>query len=150
MSKSLQIQDFHWLMDILQNIGVGLVVLDKNYRVQLWNAFMENHSGIGPQNAQDKKLHELFPEIDQRWLEQKFEPVFFLKTQAFILHNQRPYLFHFPNTRLFGGLAPFMYQNISIIPILDINRDVSHICLIVYDVTELALLTQHNGQPLEN
>jgi PAS domain-containing protein len=150
MSKSLQMQDFHWLMDILQNIDVGLVVLDKNYRVQLWNAFMENHSGIGPQSAQDKKIHELFPDIEQKWLEHKFEPVFFLKTQAFILHQQRPYLFRFSNAKVISGLAPFMYQNVSIIPILDINREVSHICLIVYDVTALAMAEKATNTPLEN
>ncbi len=36
--------EFHWLMEILQTIDVGLVVLDRNYRVKLWNSFMENHS----------------------------------------------------------------------------------------------------------
>jgi len=38
------LKDFHWMMDVLQFIDVGLVILDKNYDVQLWNAFMQNHS----------------------------------------------------------------------------------------------------------
>ena len=50
------IHDIHWLMDILQNIDVGLVVLDKNYDVQLWNAFMEDHSGLSPQRAKGRNL----------------------------------------------------------------------------------------------
>ena len=43
-----------------------------------------------------------------------------------------------------------MYQNVSIIPILDINREVSHICLIVYDVTALAMAEKAADTPLEN
>ena len=41
----MEIREFHWLMNIVQNLDVGLVVLDKGYRVQVWNGFMESHSG---------------------------------------------------------------------------------------------------------
>merc|ERR1712000_460108 len=46
---NIELGDIHWLMDILQNIDVGLVVLDRNYDIQLWNGFMESHSGLSPQ-----------------------------------------------------------------------------------------------------
>ena len=41
----MEIREFHWLMNIVQNLDVGLVVLDKEYKVQVWNGFMESHSG---------------------------------------------------------------------------------------------------------
>ena len=41
-----EIANLHWLLTILQNIDVGLAVVDSNYRVQLWNGFMENYSRI--------------------------------------------------------------------------------------------------------
>jgi len=50
------IKDIHWLMDILQNIDVGLVVLDRNYEVQLWNAFMEGHSGQPATGQREKPV----------------------------------------------------------------------------------------------
>lgn len=143
MSKNLQMQDFHWLMDILQNIDVGLIVLDTNYRIHLWNAFMENHSGIGPQNALGNTLYDLFPDIDKEWLAHKIDPVFQLKTPAFILYQQRPYLFRFPYDLPITGRSAVMYQNISILPLVDINQVANHVCLMVYDVTELA--TKENG-----
>ena len=40
----IEIGDIHWLMDILQNIDVGLVVLDRDYNIHVWNGFMESHS----------------------------------------------------------------------------------------------------------
>jgi hypothetical protein len=36
---------FHWMVDMVQNVELGLVVLDENYKVQVWNGFMTHHSG---------------------------------------------------------------------------------------------------------
>ena len=30
--------EFHWLMDMLESVEVGLVVLDLDFHVQAWNA----------------------------------------------------------------------------------------------------------------
>ena len=47
MNNSIeQLREFHWMMDMLQNIDVGLVVLNEDNEIQLWNSFMENHSGV--------------------------------------------------------------------------------------------------------
>lgn len=45
MSTLLDVSELHWLLDIVQSIDVGVVVLDREYRIQVWNSFMENHSG---------------------------------------------------------------------------------------------------------
>lgn len=131
--------DLHWLMAILQNIDVGLVVLDRQYKVQLWNGFMENHSGISPQHAKDQCIFELFDEVPQEWLKQKIEPVFELKTRAFTIWEQRPYIFRFKNSRPITGRAAIMYQNCSIIPLESVDRIANHICMIIYDVTDIAV-----------
>src|SRR5690606_4232377 len=44
MSTLLDVSELHWLLDIVQSIDVGVVVLDREYRIQVWNSFMENHS----------------------------------------------------------------------------------------------------------
>lgn len=136
---NIEFGDIHWLMDILQNIDVGLVVLDKDYRIQLWNGFMESHSGISPQHAKEEVLFDLFDEIPRDWFMQKAEPVFQLKTRTFTIWEQRPYLFKFKNYRPITGRAATMYQNTSMIPLESIDRSVDHICLIVYDVTDIAI-----------
>ena len=58
--ENLDAGEFHWLMDMLQTIDVGLVVLDRSYRVQAWNSFMENHSGKKPHAVRDKVIFDLF------------------------------------------------------------------------------------------
>lgn len=136
---NIGIGDIHWLMDILQNIDVGLVVLDRNYNIQLWNGFMESHSGVSPQNAKDQNLFTLCPEIPEDWFKQKSEAVFQLKTRTFTIWEQRPYLFKFKNYRPITGRTATMYQNTSIIPLESVDKTVDHICIIVYDVTDVAV-----------
>ncbi len=136
---NIELGDIHWLMDILQNIDVGLVVLDRDYNIQLWNGFMESHSGLSPQKTRGENLFELFSEIPQDWFMKKAEPVFQLKTRTFTIWEQRPYLFRFKNYRPITGRASVMYQNTSIIPLESIDRSVNHICVIIYDVTDTAV-----------
>jgi diguanylate cyclase len=140
MSESnIEFTEMHWLMDVLQNIDVGLVILDREYKIQLWNGFMENHSGLRPDQVHDKPLFESFSDIPETWFRQKAEPVFELKTRTFTIWEQRPYLFKFKNYRPITGRAAYMYQNSSIIPLESIDGSVKHICLIIYDVTDIAI-----------
>ncbi len=123
---------------MLQNIDVGLVVLNKSNEVQLWNSFMENHSGILASSVRNRNLFEIFPEIERDWFQHKVESVFQLKIRAFSIWEQRPYIFKFKNYRPITGIAEFMYQNISIFPIVSTTGEVDNICTIVYDVTDVA------------
>lgn len=133
------IDDFHWLMDVLQHIDVGLVILDKELNVQLWNSFMQNHSARSPREVLGNNIFETFPELPESWFRRKIETVFELQNQAFTTWEQRPYLFKFKNYRPITSLAEFMYQNSTIIPLKDARGNVDHICLIIYDVTEVAV-----------
>ena len=138
-SGTIDIADFHWLMEMLQNIDVGLVVLDRDYRVQVWNNFMFNHSAISPSRALEADLFALCPELPEDWLRHKVDSVFLLNNRAFTIWEQRPYLFRFQNYRPITGTAEFMYQNITLLPLSNVRGEVSHVCLIVYDVTDVAV-----------
>ena len=134
-----QINELHWLMEMLHTIDVGLVVLDREYNIQIWNGFMENHSGLLPREVKGKNLFSLFEEIPQEWFVRKSESVFMLKNKAFTIWEQRPYLFKFQNYRPITGTADYMYQNTTFIPLISASGEVTHLCLIVYDVTDNAV-----------
>jgi diguanylate cyclase len=139
MAKSEAFLDeFHWVMDVLQNIDVGLVVLDEDFKVQLWNSFMQNHSARLPSDVLGHNLFALFPELPEAWFRRKVQSVAVLRNSAFTTWEQRPYLFRFRNYRPVTGRAEFMYQNSTIIPLTDTKGTVGHICIILYDVTEIA------------
>ncbi|MBU2926549.1 diguanylate cyclase [Colwellia sp. 1_MG-2023] len=157
--ETSQLNELHWLMEMLHSIDVGLVVLDTEYKIQLFNGFMENHSGYLPREVKGKILFDLFDEIPKDWFKRKAESVFLLKNKAFTIWEQRPYLFKFDSYRPVTGSAEFMYQNSTFIPLASSTGEITHLCLLVYDVTdnaihkmslekanaELAILSQTDG-----
>lgn len=135
----VDVSEVHWLMDMFQTVDVGLVVLNCDYRIQVWNGFMENHSGLTPRQVRDRYLFDLFSEIDEDWLRRKCDPVILLKNRAFTIWEQRPYIFKFRNYRPITGSAEYMYQNSTIFPLSDARGQVTHLCFIIYDVTDVAV-----------
>ena len=103
----IELDDFHWLMDILQTIDVGLVVIDRQYQVQLWNGFMENHSGQLATHIRGQNLLTQFPDLPVSWLQRKVEEVFALHSPVFSSWEQRPRLFDFSSTLADAGKNDF-------------------------------------------
>ena len=143
MAAQIDINEVHWLLDIVQCLDVGVVVLDRQYRIEVWNSFMENHSGLGPDQVQNRTLFELFEEIDEAWFRRKGETVFELGTRAFSLWEQRPYLVHFKNYQPITGQEDFMSQNVTLLPLAAGHGPIEHLCVVIYDVTAAA---QHKKQ----
>ena len=137
--SGVDLGELHWMMGLLQNIDVGLCVLDRNFCVQLWNSFMENHSARKAQEVKGRSIFDIFPEVDQTWFEQKTQPLFLLNTQVFTHWEQRPFLFRFANYRPITGRVDFMYQNVTMIPLSSTHAAIEHIGLLVYDVTDVAV-----------
>ncbi|HEY5602231.1 MAG TPA: diguanylate cyclase [Gammaproteobacteria bacterium] len=138
-TATIEITELHWMMDMLQSIDVGLVVLDRAYHVQVWNSFMANHSGVPPRDIIGKNLFTLFAEISEDWFKRKTESVLLLNCRSFTTWEQRTYLFKFKNYRPITGPAEFMYQNVTLIPLTSVDGTVNHIGIIIYDVTDSAV-----------
>lgn len=134
-----QNDSLHWMMQMLQTIEVGLVVIDRESHIQLWNSFMENHSGVRVSQARQRNLFALFPELPKAWMERKINAVFKLKSRAYSTWEQRPHLFRFQSARPLTSRTPWMYQNLTLTPLLGPDGEVSHVCMLVYDVTDIAV-----------
>ena len=135
----VDIREIHWLMDMFQSIDVGIIVLDRQYRVHVWNGFMGNHSGQPGERVVGSNVFHLFPELPEQWFRRKVESVVMLKSRAFTTWEQRPYLFRFKNYRPITGNAEFMYQSVSFIPLVAVNGEVDYIGVVIYDVTDVAM-----------
>ncbi|MFY8349197.1 sensor domain-containing diguanylate cyclase [Pseudoalteromonas sp. SSM20] len=139
MSVDFELNEIHWMMDMFNTIDVGLVVLDRKYNICVWNGFMEAHSGLLPSAVKGKDVFDAFPGIDEAWFRSKAESVFVLKTRSFTIWEQHPYIFKFKNYRPITGKADYMYQNGTLIPLTNTTGEVSHLCVIIYDVTDEAV-----------
>jgi diguanylate cyclase (GGDEF)-like protein len=134
----LSVNNLHWLLQILQNIEVGLIVYDRDYRVEVWNGFMENHSGISSGTAKGKTLFQLLPELPQNWLSYKSDSVFKLGVQAHCNWQQEPHMTGFEHVRPFTGQSSLMFQNITLFPLFSSDKSIDRVCALVYDVSEEA------------
>jgi len=130
--------EFHWMMDMLQTVDVGIVVLDREYKIHMWNDFMESHSGLKATDAKGQSLFTVNPNINAAWFAQKTKAVFDLKVRSFMTWEQRPYLFKFANYRPITGTEDFMYQNVSISPLTSATGSIDYISMMIYDTTDKA------------
>jgi diguanylate cyclase (GGDEF)-like protein len=142
VAEHIDLNEFHWLLTIVQSIDVGVLVLDRQLRVQVWNSFMENHAGRIAGEVLHKSFFELFPEVEQEWFRHKVESVFTLGAPAFTSWELRPWLVHFQNYQPVARQAEFMYQNTTLLPLQAVNGRTEHACLIIYDATDEAVNKQ--------
>ncbi len=135
---TLDIADFHWVTQILDTMDSGLIVLDQDYKVCVWNSFMQSYSGILSQNILGECLFDHFEELPRTWLETKLKTSADLETRSFSSWENRPYLFKFNNFSPVSNSSNLMFQDIVITPLRSLSGDVSHIAIQINDVSETA------------
>ena len=133
------INESHWMMGMLDSINVGLVVIDLEYRIQMWNDYMENLSGSTASKVLNNVIYELFPEIPEVWFKNKINSVSTLGNHSFTIWEQNPYLFKFKNYRPITGAVDYMYQNTTFIPLSSPSGEINQVGIIIYDVTDEAI-----------
>ncbi len=138
MTDAKLLKDLHWLMEILQTIDVGLMVIDDEFRINTWNAFMENHSGHRESSVKGRNLFDVFPELPQNWFRKKVDTVRQLNIRAFTTWEQRPYLVRFRTYHPITSVAEHMYQNSMLYPLLNAGGDVDYVAIVIFDVTDVA------------
>ena len=124
---------------IVERLEAGVFVVDRNYRVVLWNRFMAMHSQRSAEEVVGRILFECFPELPQKWLARKIESVFILKNYAFTSWEQSPFLFRFNHNRPITGGIDAMRQNCILLPQKDAAGEVEHVCVTLLDFTDTAM-----------
>jgi len=138
-NPKLDFREMHWMMDVFQSIDVGIIVLDQDYRVQVWNSFMQNHTGRNAADTIGRPVFGLLAGIPEDWLRRKIEAVMTLNGRAFSTWEQHPHLFTCKNTRPVSGLADSMFQNVTFVPLTSADGRIGHVAMVVYDVTDIAV-----------
>lgn len=126
----------HKLLTVIQNLEVGIIVLDKTFKVSLWNSFMEINSGFSSDKIIGHNLFEIFPEISSSWLREKILEAFSLESTVFDIWRQHKEIFHFPNSRPFTGQMYEKKLNFTITPIKGLNGQTNEVLISIYDVTD--------------
>ena len=135
-------KDLHWLLDVIQSTNIGIVVLDRTLQIEVFNRFMQAHSGVSSERAIGHSITEVFPDLPEQWLLRRMQTVFGLGIPVYMTWEERPYLFRFPMHLPIHYRVEIMYQNVMFVPLRAANDQVERVGIVVHDVTESALTRQ--------
>ncbi|GAA5138987.1 sensor domain-containing diguanylate cyclase [Thalassotalea piscium] len=121
---------------ITDKINTGILVLDLDYNIVMWNRFMQIHVNKKSDEVLGKNIFEVFSELPQRWFERKLSSVTQLNTQSFCSWEQRHHLFELPHTRPITTDSVFMAQNCTFSPVIDEGK-ITNICILIEDATDV-------------
>jgi len=130
---------------VVERVGFGIFVIDRDMDVLMWNRFMQDHSGLPADQVVGKSLYTHFPELPRVWLSRKIESVFQLGTFAFSSWEQRPYLFRFDHDRPITGGVDFMQQDCTFMPLMR-DREVVAVCVTISDVTHVSIVQREREE----
>ncbi len=102
---------------ILDLLDLGIAIVDENLRIYFWNSWLETHTKIPKEEAEGKRLDELFPDIDKESLIRKIKTAFALKSTTFLLASVKGYLLKIPLKKVTNPIYKFMQQDVSIFPL---------------------------------
>ncbi|KXU84751.1 diguanylate cyclase [Paraburkholderia monticola] len=130
---------------VVERVGFGIFVLDRDLNVLMWNRFMQDHSGLSAEQVVGRSIFLNFPELPHVWLSRKIESVFQLGSFAFSSWEQRPYLFKFDHDRPITGGVDFMQQDCTFMPLMR-GREVVAVCVTISDVTHVSIVQREREE----
>lgn len=122
--------------DITNKLNTGVLIIDNQYNIVLWNRYLEIHANKVPEHVIGKNIFDIFPELPKKWFKRKVESVFQLQAQSFCSWEQRHHLFELPHTRPITTNSHFMAQNCTFLP-LEPNDGKDYVCILIEDVTDV-------------
>lgn len=124
---------------IFDTINIGLVILDREFRVQKWNRWMEVHSGVSENKIIGSLIFETFPNLNNPKFQRSCKSVFSFGNFCFFSQKLHHYLFPFKSTSYFESLFEYMQQSCAMGPLRDENNEIHSLFIYVQDVTEVAV-----------
>jgi diguanylate cyclase (GGDEF)-like protein/PAS domain S-box-containing protein len=117
---------------VLGTINMGVVVVDDQRRILLWNQWMASHSGLSAGRVQGSDLFELFPELSGQRIEQAIHSALRNNFSALLSQtlNRTPFALYPAGT--WGGER--IEQAVSVTPIAA-ERGARHCLIQITDVS---------------
>ncbi|WP_085298947.1 GGDEF domain-containing protein [Cognaticolwellia mytili] len=135
-------------LDISNRLNTGILFLDCDYNIIMWNRFLEVHANKNDNDVIGKSVFSIFPELPRKWFERKLSSVIQLKTQSFCGWEQRHHLFELFHSRPITTDSHFMAQNCTFLPV-EISGELEGICILIEDVTDVCHYQNQLNKALE-
>ena len=124
---------------IIDMVNVGIVVLDTALNVTFWNRWMEIQSRIRAEEIVGRPLFEKFPELNTPWFQRSTKQTLLLGNFAFCSQKIHKYLFPLKPVEFIHRDFDYMQQNCTIGPLRDEQKRITHLFIMVQDVTDIVV-----------
>ncbi len=121
---------------IIENINIGIIVLDRDLVVREWNRWMELHSGTAAADIIGSSLLERYENLKSQKYRRLFRSVLAFGNYAYFSQKLHRYLIPMKNPNPSDRQLPFMQQSCSAAPLRDTEGVISGLFISVHDVTE--------------
>ena len=129
-TEALDLAILEWMQELSPH---GICITDNELRIQWWNSWLENASGLARPEVVGRNLFEVMPDLPQRRVGAYFESALNgeISILSTVLHN---YLFRFASPSG-GPSTPYMLQTARVGPLIQGGQIVGTIATIE-DVTQ--------------
>ena len=127
--------------EVIDALQVGIVVIDEQLQVALWNRWMEEASGRPRAEVVGRSLAQVFPAVDFATLERKVRQALLLRSETFLDAASDGYLFPIKNEQQIGRRYDLMRQDVTVAPLKTAGAGGRLVCLTISDRTSLLTAT---------
>lgn len=129
----------HQTLQMIDNVDMGLVLIDRTYSVEVWNKYMQSYSGITAEKIVGKNLFHVYENLPQELIKSKINTAIITRSRTFCSWEGVANIFPFEDFAPVSRNDESMYQNVVFTPIVGLDTEISHISISIYDVTDMAL-----------
>ena len=126
------------LQQIFDAINLGIVIIDRDLKIQEWNRWMEVHSGTAADAVKNISIFEIFPHLNNPKFIRSCKSVFTFGNFCFFSQKLHHYLFPFKTKSYSDTRFEYMQQSCAMGPLRDENNNITHLFIYVQDMTEVA------------
>ncbi len=138
MKEKLDLSEFHTLVQVVNSVDAGVIVVDDTYTITVWNRFAQAYTGLNSDKVLGKRLFDVLTELPSHWMMDRIQQVIATGASGFSSWENRPHIFPFYNFCPLTGGEEVMYQDVTFLPLYNLSGRVSHVCIKVNDVSDIA------------
>ncbi len=128
--------------NIMDAIHMGILLIDRYYRIARWNRWMEIQSEIEEKQIVGESLFKRYPHLNTDSFIQSMKSVFKFGNYVYYSQKFHSYMFPFPPSSCYREDFMFMQQSCTLTPLRDDTGEILHIVVTVQDVTDRVFMEQ--------
>jgi diguanylate cyclase (GGDEF)-like protein len=124
---------------IFNAINLGIIILDRDLKIQEWNRWMDVHSGRTAESLKNVSILEAFPHLNNPKFIRSCKSVFTFGNFCFFSQKLHHYLFPIKTKSYSDTRFEYMQQSCAMGPLRDEKNNITHLFIYVQDMTEVAM-----------